>query len=154
MEILRAKPDDSAKLTEIAFAAKRHWGYPEWWIASWTRLLTVDPLSIAEQETYAAHVDGEPVGFYSLSRRTERMCLEHLWVLPRSMRRGIGRALFLHAVERVRALGFATFEIESDPNSAAFYERMGARQIATTFTELEGHSRKLPVLVYEIEHAA
>jgi hypothetical protein len=32
MQILRANPDDAATLTEIAFAAKRHWGYPELWM--------------------------------------------------------------------------------------------------------------------------
>ena len=50
MQILRARPNDPATLTEIAFAAKRHWGYPERWIASWTDLLTLQPESIAEQE--------------------------------------------------------------------------------------------------------
>ena len=154
MQILRATPDDAPKLTEIAFAAKRHWGYPERWIASWTHLLTVEPESITRQETYTAYVDGSPVGFYSLSRGQDRMCLEHLWVLPRSMQRGVGRALFIHAVGRVKALGFESLEIESDPNAAGFYEHMGARRVATTVTELEGRPRELPILVYEIDRAA
>ena len=154
MQILRAKPDDAATLTEIAFAAKRHWGYPERWIDSWSHLLCVQPGFIAEHETYAAYVDGRPVGFYSLSRGTDRMCLDHLWVLPQAMRRGVGRALFVHAVQRVREAGFDALEIESDPNAAGFYERMGACRVATTVTELEGRSRELPILVYEIKHAA
>src|SRR4051812_25233691 len=154
MQILRAKPDDAARLTEIAFSSKRHWGYPERWIANWTHLLTIEPRSIAEQETYTAYVDGSPVGFYSLSRGLGRMSLEHLWVLPDAMRRGAGRALFVHAVERVRAAGCETLEIESDPNAAGFYEHMGARRVATAVTELEGQPRELPVFVYEITHAA
>jgi len=154
MQIVRATSDDAAILTEIAFAAKRHWGYPERWIAGWTDILTIEPWLISEQETYAGYVDGEAVGFYSLGRGAARMCLEHLWVLPRAMRRGVGRALFLHAVGRVRALGFEMLEVESDPNAAAFYEHMGARRVATTLTELEGRPRELPVLVYEIHCAA
>ena len=153
MQILRARPDDAATLTEIAFTAKRHWGYPEQWIASWTHLLTVQPESIAEQETYTAYVDGVPVGFYSLRRGLCRMSLEHLWVLPEVMRRGVGRALFVHAVERVRASGCETLEIESDPNAAGFYEHMGAHRVATTVIEFEGRPRELPVLVYAITHA-
>jgi hypothetical protein len=35
MPIVRAKPDDAAVLTDIAFAAKRHWGYPKSWVESW-----------------------------------------------------------------------------------------------------------------------
>ena len=154
MQILRARPNDAATLTEIAFAAKRHWGYPERWIASWTDLLIVQPESVAEQETYTAYVDGEPVGFYSLTRRPDRMCLEHLWVLPQSMQQGVGRALFGHAVQRVRGLKFGVLEIESDPNAAGFYERMGARRVATTVTEMEGQRRELPIFVYEIDQRA
>jgi GNAT superfamily N-acetyltransferase len=154
MQILRAKPDDAAKLTEIAFTAKRHWGYPERWIASWTQLLTIEPRLIAEQETYTAYLDGSPAGFYSLSRGSNRVSLQHLWVLPVNMRRGVGRALFVHAVERVRAAGCETLEIGSDPNAAGFYEHMGARRVATVVSELEGRPRELPVFVYDITHAA
>src|SRR6185503_4524457 len=143
MQILRAKPEDAARLTQIALASKRHWGYPERWIATWTRLLTIEPTLIAEQETYTAYIDRVPVGFYSLSRGPGRMNLEHLWVLSEAMRRGVGRALFVHAVERVRASGFESMEIESDPNAAGFYEHMGARRVATTATELEGRPREL-----------
>jgi GNAT superfamily N-acetyltransferase len=154
MQILRARPEDAGTLTGIAFAAKRHWGYPERWMASWSHLLTVEPESIAGQETYIASVDGSPVGFYALSCRVDRMCLEHLWVLPRAMRRGVGRALFVHAVGRVRAAGYEVLEMESDPNAVGFYERMGARVAATTVTELEGVPRELPVLVYEMDRGA
>jgi GNAT superfamily N-acetyltransferase len=154
MQILRAKPDDAPRLTEIAFTSKRHWGYPERWMASWTHLLTIESRLIAEQETYAACVDGALVGFYSLSRGLGKMSLEHLWVLPDAMRRGVGRALFGHAVERVKAAGCQTLEIESDPNAAGFYEHLGARRVATTVTELEGRPRALPLLVYEITDAA
>lgn len=154
MRILRAKPDDAQTLTEIAFASKRHWGYPERLIASWVHLLTIEPSLIIEQETYAAYVDGVPVGFYALRRGLGRMSLEHLWVLPEVMGQGVGRALFFHAVQQVCALGFKTVEIESDPNATGFYEHMGARRVTTTVTAFEGQPRELPVLVYEITKEA
>jgi len=154
MQILRARPDDAAALTEIAFAAKRHWGYPERWIVSWTHLLTIEPHLIDRQPTFTAYIDGKPVGFYSLNRKSGAVCLEHLWVLPHFMRRGVGRALFLHAVEQLKALGFKRLEIESDPNAAGFYEHMGARCVATSVSELEGQLRELPVLLYENDPAA
>ena len=149
MQILRAIPEDAARLTAIALTAKRHWGYPEHWMWKWIHLLTIEPRTISEQETYTAYVEGEAVGFYSLSHARDRMRLEHLWVLPKAMGRGVGRALFVHAVERARALGFEILEIESDPHAAGFYERLGARHVATTITEVEGQRRELPVLVYE-----
>lgn len=38
-----ATPADAAVLTEIAHAAKRHWGYPERWVQLWRAALTITP---------------------------------------------------------------------------------------------------------------
>ena len=110
-------------------------------------LLTVQPGFIAKHETYAAKVGGRAVGFYALIRGEARLYMEHMWLLPELMDQGIGRALFAHAVERAKALGFRSFEIEADPNAEGFYQRMGARRIRTRITEVEGERRELPVLV-------
>jgi ribosomal protein S18 acetylase RimI-like enzyme len=81
MEIHRAKPEDAVALTEIAFAAKRHWGYPEQWIQRWKDVLTIQPEFIARNETYVAFLDGQPVGFYALVhgklRSASRMHCDH-----------------------------------------------------------------------------
>jgi GNAT superfamily N-acetyltransferase len=144
------RPGDAGFLTAIAFAAKRHWGYPEKWIAGWRETLTVRPQFIADHETHAAVVERRIVGFYALGRKEDNLELLHLWVLPESMGRGIGRALFAHALRRVRALGFRKLEIESDPNAEAFYRRMGAQRVRTSVKDCDGQSRELPVLIYEI----
>lgn len=155
MQIVRCKPDDAALLTRIAFAAKRHWGYPEEWMEAWRTHLTLAAATIAAQETHAAWVSKSPVGFYSLRRATDNsMSLEHLWVLPEAMGRGIGKALFLHAAERAKVLGCERLEIESDPNAAGCYERMGARRFRVAVAEVEGQARELPVLVYEMDESS
>ena len=154
MQIVRTRPEDAATLTTIAFAAKRHWGYPERWIESWHDALTVRPDFITTHETYSAVVEGRTVGFYALACKGDRMDLQHLWVLPDAMGQGIGRSLFAHALERARVLGFGVLEIESDPNADGFYERMGARRIGTRVTALEGQPRELPILVYEVDPVA
>ena len=151
MRIVRAKPDDAAVLTDIAFAAKRHWGYPEKWIESWRDLLTVRPEFIANHETYAAILDGRTVGFYALSRKNDRLDLLHMWVLPDAMGRGVGRSLFIHGLQRARELGCRELEIEADPNAEGFYQHMGARRVGASVKELAGVRRELPVLIYEIE---
>ena len=151
MQIVRAKPDDAAVLTDIAFAAKRHWKYPESWIESWRDLLTIQPEFIASHETYAALVDGRTVGFYALAGTDDKLNLLHLWVLPNEMGRGLGRALFIHALARSRALGFKNLEIESDPNAEGFYKRMGAHRIGASIKEVDGQRRELPILIYELE---
>ena len=150
MQIVRARPEDAAELTAVAFAAKRHWGYPESWIQRWQEVLTLTPKLVAENPTFSAREDDRVVGFYSLTAEPHPD-LTHLWVLPVAMGRGIGRALFEHAVEQARALGWASFEIEADPNAERFYLHMGAKRIGTNVSEIDGARRELPLLRYQVE---
>jgi GNAT superfamily N-acetyltransferase len=150
MQIVRARPEDADTLTAVAFAAKRHWGYPESWIQSWQDVLTVTPKLVAENRTFSATEDDRVVGFYSLTAEP-RPDLTHLWVLPVAMGRGLGRALFEHAVEQAGTRGWASFEIEADPNAEGFYLHMGAERIGTNVSEIDGARRELPLLIYRME---
>ena len=147
-EILRAKPDDAAALTEIAHAAKRHWGYPETWMAAWRDTLTMRPEFITTNVAYIAVENERPVGFYVLTKEADGLHLDHLWILPSSMGRGIGRALFEHAAAEVNRLGFRSVKIEADPNAEGFYKRMGAVRVGTSTSETCGERRELPLLEY------
>lgn len=149
MQIVRARPEDADVLTEIAFAAKRHWGYPERWIQIWRDVLTVTPELVVANPTFAASEDDRIVGFASLTIQP-RPDLAHLWVMPSAMGRGFGRALFERAVQEAKALGIAAFEIEADPNAAAFYCHMGAERVGASVTEIEGERRELPLLIYRL----
>ena len=151
VQIREACPQDATRLTQIALAAKRHWGYPDRWMEIWREELTLRPDFIAANETYAAVVDGQSVGFYALTRKNDTLHLLHLWVLPDWMGRGIGRLLFFHAVERAKALGFRQFEIESDPNAEGFYQRMGARRVGVSIHMVEQQRRELPVMIYWVD---
>jgi GNAT superfamily N-acetyltransferase len=151
MQIIRAKSQDADALTEIAYAAKRHWGYPEQWIESWRETLTIRPEFIAANVTYSAMEADRAVGFYLLTTESDGMHLDHLWIAPPAMGRGIGRALFEHAVEQTRKLGHRTLKIEADPSADGFYTRMGARRVGESVTEIEGRRRVLPLLRYDLK---
>ena len=150
MQIVRATPEEADVLTEIAFAAKRHWGYPEHWIQSWRDILTMRPEFIATNVTYSAIEDGRAIGFYLLTTEADGMHLDHLWILPHAMGRGTGRALFEHAVAQARGLGFTAIKIEADPNAEGFYQRMGAKRVGATVTAIDGKARELPLLIYDL----
>jgi GNAT superfamily N-acetyltransferase len=150
MEIVRAKPEDADALTEIAFAAKRHWNYPESWIQTWREILTMHPEFISANVAYFAMEDNRAVGFYVLTTESDGIHLDHLWITPVAMGRGIGRALFEHAAEQAKQLRFQAVKIEADPNAEGFYQRMGARRVGTNVTEIEGERRELPLLIYEL----
>jgi len=145
VNITAAVPSEADALTEIAIAAKAHWGYPAQWMARWRPILTVTPSFIASHETYTARTSERIIGFTALRRAGGILHLEDLFVLPSEMGRGVGRALFRHAQRRARELGFASIEVQSDPNAAGFYERMGAERIGTNLTLLDSQRRDLPL---------
>lgn len=126
MEIKPANAQDAQTLTAIAFAAKRHWRYPEAWIVRWSDALTVSPEYIAQHPTFKAVIEAKPVGFCAVQIQDAAALLDHLWVLPSCMGRGIGRALFRQAEDIARAAGATRLRIVGDPHAEAFYARIGA----------------------------
>lgn len=150
MQITRAKPGDAATLSAIAWAAKAFWGYPPVWMERWREQLTITSSFIAQNETFAAGIDLQQVGFHALLPTRDVLRLEHLWVLPERMGQGIGRALFLHAAGRAAALGASSLTIEADPHAEPFYQRMGAVRVGATTSEIGGRRRELPLLVFDL----
>jgi len=150
MEIRPAQSTEAGSLTKIAQSAKAYWGYPAAWLHEWRDLLTITPHFIEANETFAAVVEGEIVGFYSLLVHEGTLRLEHLWVAPEQIRRGIGRQLFEHAGGRARAHGAPSLIVEADPNAETFYRHMGAVKIGAITTTIEGHPRELPLLSLDL----
>ena len=150
MQIRRAKPDEAATLTEIAHAAKRHWGYPENWIERWKDDLTITSEFISRHEVYVA-VSGEGImGCCAIVFDGAVPELEHMWIKPAYMGAGVGRALFLHIKDRAENLGLPALEISSDPNAEGFYKRMGARRMGDIQSEIDGQPRVLPRMTVDL----
>jgi len=147
--IRRGLPEEAEELTQIALDAKRHWGYPEHWIKHWESDLTISSDFIRDNHVYVAEHDGEIRGFYALAVSGRKAELEHMWVTPASIGSGIGKELFLDAMDRAATLEVREIEISADPNAAGFYERMGASQIGETDASMDGQVRKLPRLKIE-----
>ncbi|RJP51806.1 MAG: GNAT family N-acetyltransferase [Anaerolineaceae bacterium] len=146
MTLRRAQPEHAEALTRIALAAKRHWNYPEDWIELWTPQLTISPAYIAQNETWLAVVNDEPVAFYSLKQDGDAWWLDHLWVTPEAMGQHLGAFLFRHALSRCRRMDASILMIESDPNAVGFYEKMGARKVDERRGQVDGQPRILPIL--------
>lgn len=141
-----AATNEASVLTGIALDAKRHWGYPEDWIKHWESDLTISSDFIRDNHVYVAEEEGEIRGFYALCVTGNKAELEHMWVTPALIGTGIGKELFLDAMERAASLDVRSVEISSDPNAAGFYQRMGATQIGETDSVVDGQLRKLPRL--------
>ena len=146
MQIRRAQESDAAELTRIAHEAKRHWGYPERWIELWRDDLTFSPEFIAGNEVYVAEDGGEALGCYSLVATSPNWMLEHFWIRPAAMGKGLGRRLFEHARAAAEKAGASVLEIDADPNAEAFYLKMGAVRVGEVRSEVDGQPRVRPLL--------
>ncbi len=144
-----AATTEAPVLTNLALEAKRYWGYPEHWIKHWESDLTISSDFIHDNHVYVAEENGQIQGFYALIVTGNKAELDHLWVKPALIGTGIGKELFLDAMERAAALKVIAVEISSDPNAAGFYRRMGASEIGETNASFDGVTRKLPRLKIE-----
>lgn len=144
MNIRRALPDEAGQLTALAMLAKAHWGYSAAQMAAWRSSLCVAPSEIAAQPCFVCE-DGEGVRGFYLLHTDDPWRLEHLWVHPDAMRRGIGRALVLHAMAQAQAGGQDALLVESDPNAEAFYLSCGATRTHLAAAPIAGQpGRQLP----------
>lgn len=146
MRIRKASTEDAGTLTTIAHDAKRHWGYPEHWIKHWQDDLTISPDFVAANQVYVAEREGEVLGFYALIVRHDKAELDHMWVAPAHIGTGVGKELFLHAMQSAARRNISEVEIASDPNAEGFYRKMGAHRIGETVSEIDGQPRALPRL--------
>jgi len=107
--IRRAEGRDSGRLTEISFAAKRYWGYPEAYFEIWRKELTITEEYIVRNDVFTADADLVTAGYYSIVHVQEGFWagelfvaaghwLEHIFIDPAYIGRGIGRRLMEHAV--------------------------------------------------------
>lgn len=117
----------------------------------WARDLTLAPEQIARGEVFCAVRGSRVLGFYSLSGSRRQCELEHLFVAPAQIGRGVGRLLFSHLVRRLHARGVRRLRIASDPHAEGFYLRLGARRVG--FVPSTPAPRRLPLLGYSVPSA-
>ena len=144
IEIRKATSDEADALTTLAHLAKRHWNYPAEWIDYWKAELTITPEFIRDHQVFVAVIDQAIAGCCALVISDALAEIEHMWIDPNQMGKGIGRALFEHAQQRARELGFDELELSADPNAEGFYERMGAKRIGKIPADMFGQPRVLP----------
>lgn len=146
IEIRRASPSDSERATELARAAKAHWGYPAEWLAMWRNDLAISAEAIEKHPTYVASIDGEVVGVCQILAGEVGAILEHVWVDPERHGVGVGRAL----VERALGETSGVVAVVADPNAERFYLKLGASRVGDVPAPMPGApARTLPLLEWE-----
>src|SRR5262245_47295654 len=145
LRIRPARADEADLLTDLGLRAKAVWGYDPGFLARCRAIMTVKAAAVAARPHFVAQLDGRIAGFYGFEPEAEGIGLDYLFVEPDLIGRGLGRALWNHAVATARRLGHGALMVVSDPNAEGFYLKMGCRRIGTRPSELEA-GRQLPLL--------
>lgn len=147
-EIVKASPSDAPILSSIAKKSKKHWGYSDEQIEKWENEFLITSEEILNQIVFFLKTNNETIGFYSLWNKEGKYELEHLWLLPNFIGKGLGKKLFDHLINTAKRKKVNTFCIISDPNAESFYIKMGAIKIDEKESSIPG--RMLPILQYSI----
>jgi GNAT superfamily N-acetyltransferase len=147
MVIRPAKPDEAAMLSEIAMEAKRYWDYPPEVMDTWHSTLTLEAMHIDLSPPFVAEDNSEVVGFYQLIADGDSVELEHMWVKPQHMNRGIGKQLIAHAISSAKARGAKKMTIDADPNATAFYLSCGAYRVGEMHAPIPGNTNRVRQLL-------
>jgi GNAT superfamily N-acetyltransferase len=154
VNVRRALPTESQALTELAFAAKALWGHSEAQLSTWANDLRISPKSILSEPTFVIEEEHGPVGVVQLGTKIRPWSIEHLWVHPSAVRRGLGSQLVRHVLRYARERGQSELQVDSDPQAEQFYLRLGARRVGEVAAPIEGQpSRERPQLVFSTENA-
>ena len=151
MHIRRAHDHESEALSLIAQEAKAHWGYAVEVLAAWRADLTVSRDSVRGLPTFVAELEDGIAGFFQLGVSGGELELEHLWVRPSHMGKGIGRALLEQAVREATSAGYPDLHIDADPHAEPFYLACGAVRSGSRPAPIPGEpGRVRPQLVISV----
>ena len=146
MKIRRALKSEAGLLSDLALRSKAYWGYPAEVLERWRTELTLSPRDISAHPTFVATIGEDVAGFYSLPSAAP-WTLNHFWVSPEYMHRGVGRSLLAHAVATARARGASKVAIDADPNAEGFYVRCGAFRTGEVSAPIPGQPARVRPLL-------
>jgi GNAT superfamily N-acetyltransferase len=134
--IRQAKTEEAEILTKISFASKGYWRYPREFYDIWSNELTISSDYIQKNDVFVFEKDGVIIGYYTIAelkddievsgvRISKGYWLEHMFIEPRNIGKGIGAKMFDHLRKRCGFRGINELGILADPHSRGFYEKMG-----------------------------
>jgi GNAT superfamily N-acetyltransferase len=131
-----AKIQEAEILTKISFDSKGYWGYPKEFYDVWAKELTINSDYITNNDVFVFEKEGNIIGYYSIVelkddieisgiKISKGFWLEHMFIEPWSIGKGIGTKMFDHLRKRCGFRGINELGILADPNTRKFYEKMG-----------------------------
>ncbi len=151
MLIRPARQGDEQALTELLLRSKAHWQYTPEQMEAWRSELTITSETLAREIAFVGEAEEGIAGFVSLTPGSTRWVLEHLWVEPRWIGRGIGRRLLAFACQVAADRGATEISIDAEPNAEAFYQAFGAMRVGWIAAPIDQNPfRQRPQLILQL----
>jgi len=124
VRIRKAKTAEASLLTDLTVRSKAHWGYSKHFMEACRDelVLSKEKLKNPSNIYMVAESDNELIGYYGLEPVSEtEIELSALFIEPRIIGKGLGKALLFHAMSAAIELGGKELTLQSDPNAEGFY---------------------------------
>ena len=141
--LVKASDEDAFLLSTIAYEAKGFWDYPQAWLKLWKEDLTLSSDFLNQHHTFVISDKKDIFGFCLIISEKEFFTIEHCWISPKHIGKGLGKAL-LTQVLNLEKFQKQSFQVLSDPNAIGFYEKLGFQTEKMLPGKPEG--RKLPLM--------
>lgn len=155
IKIRDAVLSDIEAIRELCRESKAYWGYDDDFMTKFMNQYHITAENI-RNNTFKLFFDFERlVGFYAFAMNKNEaipLSLEDFFIHPDYIGQGIGKMMWLNCIDFVKSIGKDEFILESDPNAADFYKKMGCIQVRTRESPIM-KNRFVPILKYKIDRS-
>ena len=105
--------------------SKAHWTWPSGYLVPALERLRITPDYFADNIGLEMLLNGELAGFCAVKRGDDCVLLDHLWIEPDHMGRGVGAFAVARVVAIAKGAGLTQIDVWPDPPAEGFYLRQG-----------------------------
>jgi GNAT superfamily N-acetyltransferase len=155
---LAHKTEDGV-LSDISLLSKSYWNYSQEHMEIFQKELKISDKYITNNKVWVYVIENKIAAYCSIKYLKEDkvypICtlqkgfwLDHMFVLPEYIKRGIGRSLFNTIIDFMKSNKIDSIQILADPHSKIFYEKMGCTYISEYPSSIKG--RTTPYLTFKL----
>lgn len=137
ISLRKAEVNEYSFLSGLAIRSKSYWPYPADYLQKCIEVLKITEDDIRSWPASVAIKKNEVVGFFALKTVSGENTLDHLWIDPRFIGKGVGTILFRAAIKEAKEIGWNNFRIAADPFAESFYLKMGAKTIGAVQSRIK-----------------